>query len=529
MHADLLLTGGMVHTLDPRQPRVEGVAIAGDRIMAVGSSAEMLAYKGPGTRVVNLAGRALVPGFYDAHQHQVYLGLSFRQVDGRASSIQELVARTRERAERQPSGTWIEGSGYDDNKMIERRHPTRWDLDQAAPEHPAFITRTCGHVMVLNSLALAAAGIGRDTPNPPGGSIDRDPQTGELTGVLRESAMELLRRVVPPPSTAELKSAILEAAEANLRLGITSLWEPSVEPNHVQAYRDLEAEGHLPLRVTMAHKKVLRSGEVVALPKPFKGPWLSLVAVKLFQDGGIGPRTAALSEPYVGEPDNRGLLRWPQAELNALVDEVHRAGLRASIHAIGDAAIASTLTALEVALAATPRRDHRHRIEHCGLPLPPLQPRLARLGVILALQPPFLYYDGSVYMRNLGPRRARWLYPMQTLLGLGLTVAGSSDGPVVRDRSPLLGMRTAMIRVSIEGDTVAVEERLTLAQALSLYTLGAAIAGGEESEKGSISPGKLADVVVLGADPAAVHPDELADIPVEMVVVGGQVQVESTI
>ncbi|HBY96221.1 MAG TPA: amidohydrolase [Chloroflexi bacterium] len=525
MHADLIFTRGIVHTLDPRRPRAEAVAVAGDRILDTGSSTEMLAYRGPQTRVVELGGRALLPGFYDAHQHQLYMGLGYRQVNARVPSIREILNQVRARAERQPPGSWIEGAGYDDNKLAERRHLTRHDLDAVAPDHPTFITRTCGHVMALNSAALAAAGIGRETPDPPGGSIDRDLDSGEPTGVVRESAMEWVRRVVPLPSLDQLKLAILEAADVNLRLGITSVWEPSVEPDHVRAYRDLEADGRLPLRVTMAHKKVLRSGEVVPLPQPFSGPWLKLVAVKLFQDGGIGPRTAALTAPYEGEPDNRGLLRWSQAELDAIVHEIHHAGLRVSIHAIGDAAIASALDAIEAALAAQPRADHRHRLEHCGLPLPALQPRLVELGVIPVLQPPFLYFDGGTYVRNLGAKRSRWLYPARTLLHLGLTVAGSSDAPVVRNHSPLLGIRTAMTRVSFDGVSVAPEERVTLDEALQLYTRGAAVAGGEETEKGTITAGKLADLVVLGADPAALPIEELADIPVEMVVVGGEIRI----
>jgi predicted amidohydrolase YtcJ len=527
MHADLVFYGGAVHTMDPGRPQAEAVATAGDRIIAVGATTDVLAHRGPTTLLVNLAGRALVPGFYDAHQHQVYMGLSFREVNARTASIEELVGRVRERALGVPGGTWIQGSGYDDNKMAEHRHPDRWDLDRATADHPVFLTRMCGHVMALNSLALAKAGISRDTPDPAGGGIDRDAQTGEPTGILRETAMEHVRRVVPLPSAAELETAILEAAQLNLSLGITSVWEPSVEPDHVRAYRDLEADGRLPVRVTMAHKKVLRSGEHVPLPRPFRGPWLSLQAIKLFQDGGIGPRTAALSEPYTGEAGNRGLLRWSQAELDALVDEIHRSGLKVSIHAIGDAAIGSAISALEAALAGLPRPDHRHRIEHCGVFLPPLHRRLARLQAIPVVQPSFLYYDGDVYMRNVGPRRSRWIYPILTFLQLGLAVAGSSDGPVVPSHAPLLGIRTALTRRTVQGQIVTPEERLSFTQALSLFTLGAAIADGAEQEKGSISAGKFADLVVLGGDPALVHPEGVAEIPVEMTIVGGRTLFES--
>lgn len=519
--ADLLLRGGVVHTMEPSLPQAEAVAVAGDSILAVGASSDLVAYKGPKTRVIELAGRALLPGFYDAHQHQVYRGLAAQQVNGRTGSIVELVARVRARAAEVPAGTWIEGTGYDDSRLEERRHPNRWDLDEAAPEHPTFITRTCGHVMALNTLALRAAGISASTPDPAGGLIDRDPDTGEPTGVIREKAMEPLRRVVPLPSKVEIMAAIEQTAQANLRAGVTSLWEPSIEPNQLEAYIELEALGRLSIRVTMAHKRILRDGSRVPLPTLRRSDWLSTAGVKLFQDGAIAPRTAALSEPYVEDPSNVGLLILPQSELDELVREIHVAGLQACIHAIGDAAIESALTAIERAMSAAPRPDPRHRIEHCGLPLPWLHERLRRSSVVAVLQPPFVHFHGDVYSRNLGPERARWLYPAHTLEGL-CRIAGSSDGPVVPDCRPLLGMRVAMTRRSSQGTLVAPDEAVGFHEALHMYTLGAAEAAHEEARKGSLAPGKLADLVVLAADPARIEAEELDRVPVEMVFVGGR-------
>ena len=522
--ADLILTGGSVYAMDDSRPGAEAVAISGERLLAVGGSQEILAYKGPGTGVIDLNGRAVVPGFYDAHQHQVYRGLAAHQVDGRAASIEQLIGRVREKARKTPTGSWIEGTGYDDSRFQERRHPNRHDLDVAASDHPVFITRTCGHVMALNSLALCQAGITATTADPDGGRIDRDPGTGEPTGVIRENAMQQLRRVVPLPTKREIITAILETAEANLRAGVTSLWEPSIEPGQLEAYLQLEAEGRLPIRVTMAHKRILRDGSMVPLPGLRRGAWLTTAGVKLFQDGAIAPGTAALSEPYAGDPENRGLLIMPQAELDELVGEIHLAGLQACIHAIGDAAIDSALTAIERARVRDPRPDPRHRIEHCGLPLPWLHDRLRMSGVIAVLQPPFLHFHGDVYSRNLGPGRSRWLYPARTLSGL-CRVAGSSDGPVVPDCRPLLGMKAAMTRRSSSGAQVAPEEAVGFPDALRMYTLGAAIAAGEEQDKGALVPGKLADLVVLGADPARVAPEELDQVPVEMVLLGGQLVV----
>jgi hypothetical protein len=302
------------------------------------------------------------------------------------------------------------------------------------------------------------------------------------------------------------------------------VWEPSIEPDQLEVYRALAANGELPVRVVMAHKKVLRSGEEVPIPPRFTGDWLSLVAVKLFQDGGFGGATAALTSAYTNAPETRGLLVWEQDALNQHARAIHEAGLRISIHAIGDAAIISVLDAIEYAVGDSWSVNYRHRIEHCGLPLPPIPERLKRLNVVVVLQPPFLWNDGDVYMDRVGAERSRWLYPIKTLLDGGVPVAGSSDAPVVPDINPLLGIKTAVTRKAKTGQVVAPEERISVEEAISLYTTRAAYACGEEEFKGSLSVGKVADLVVLGEDPFRVNSDELSAIPIEMVVVNGRVQ-----
>jgi len=519
--ADVIFVGGRIFTLDPVHPRAEAVAVEGGRISAVGSTADVLSQRSARTDVVELRGRTLAPGFYDAHQHQLYAGLARRQVDGRAGGIAELLHRVRSAAAGAAPGSWIEGAGYDERVLAEGRPPTREELDGVAPGHPVLITRTCGHAMIVNSRGLAAAGVDRSTPEPPGGRIGRDRRTREPTGVLHERAMELVRRVVPQPGVDALEAAILDEAEANLRLGITSVWEPSVEPAHVEAYRRLDRDGRLPIRVTMAHKKVLRSGEEVPLPTPFRGPRLSLVAVKLFQDGAIGARTAAVSGGYAGDPENQGVLIWSQPELDTLVAEIHQSGLQVSVHAIGDRAIASALSAIESALASAPRDDHRHRIEHCGLAGGDLVSRIARSGVVPVLQPIFLHFHGDTYLANLTQSAAKTLYPVRSLVERCQAVAGSSDGPVVPDRNPLAGIRTAITRLTVEGRLAAPHEAVALETALALYTTGAAFAAHEETEKGSLSPGKLADLVVLDHDLNAVPPAALGDVGVDLVFVDG--------
>jgi predicted amidohydrolase YtcJ len=520
---DLIFVGSAIYTADASQPRAEAVAVEGNRFVAVGRRDDVLALRSSSTEIVELGKRALVPGFYDAHQHQVYAGLAEAQVDARAGSIEELIERLRRRASAVAPGTWVEANGYDETRFAERRNPTRDDLDRASTEHPILVTRTCGHVMVLNSTALAEAGVDRTTADPDGGHIDRAEEGAEPTGLLRERAMELARRVVQQPGPDALEQAILEAGAANLRLGITSLWEPSVEPPHIETYERLETENRLPLRVTMAQKKVLRSGEAVELAAPYRRPWLSLVGVKLFQDGAIAPRTAALSEPYPDEPSNRGILVWAQEDLDALVEEAHRGGFQVSIHAIGDAAISSALEAIERAVEGQPERRQRHRIEHCGLPLPHLHDRLRQAGIVAVVQPGFLHFHGDVYARNVAADRARWLYPTRTLQALCLGVAASSDGPVIPDRSPLFGMAVAMTRRTAGGAVLGPDEQIGFDEALVLYTRAAAFAASEEERKGSLCPGKLADLVVLPEDPGRMSGDELASLPVETTVVDGRI------
>jgi predicted amidohydrolase YtcJ len=520
---DLIFVGDAIYTADAARPRAEAVAVAGNRLAAVGRRDDVLALRTPRTEIVELGERALVPGFYDAHQHQVYAGLAGAQVDARTASIDELVERLRRRASAVPAGTWVEAGGYDETRFAERRNPTRDDLDRASTQHPILVTRTCGHVMALNSAALAAAGVDRTTSAPEGGHIDRVADGDEPTGLLRERAMELARRVVQQPGADALERAILDAAAVNLRLGITSLWEPSVEPPHIETYERLEAEGRMPLRVTMAQKKVLRSGEAIELAAPYRRPWLSLVGVKLFQDGAIAPRTAALSEPYPDEPDNRGLLIWPQEELDALVEEAHRGGFQVSIHAIGDAAISSALDAIQRAVGHDSDEGRRHRIEHCGLPLPHLHEQLRQARIVAVVQPAFLHFHGDVYARNVAEDRARWLYPTRTLQVLCRGVAGSSDGPVIPDRSPLFGMALARTRRTAGGTVLGTEEQLGFDEALGLYTHAAAFAAEEEEQKGSLAPGKLADLVVLAEDPGRMTGDQLASLDVETTIVDGRV------
>ncbi len=524
MPADLILRNAVIHTMGDAQPTAQALGVKNGRIEWVGASQDASGYRRAGTQVVDLQGQTVLPGFIDAHQHQLYMGLSFRQVNarpGNVASIQDILDRVATRAQELPATRWIEAYGYHDARLAERRDPTRSDLDRAAPVHPVLLTRTCGHVMVVNSQALTLAGIDRNTPDPAGGSLDRDPHTGEPTGILRETAMSMVRRILPPPSATDLRQAVLAGAVVNLRKGITSVWEPSIEPDHLRAYQDLHENQALPIRVVMAHKKVLRSGEEAPLPQPFRTEWLSLKAIKLFQDGGFGAATAALTAPYANKSDTSGHLIWEQAELDERVREVREAGLGISIHAIGDRAILCALGAIEQ-LGEEARQGVLLRIEHCGLPLPPIPEQIKRLRVSAVMQPVFLWFDGDVYAERVGAERARWLYPVRTMLDHDILTAGSSDGPVVPDVNPLLGMYAAATRLSNSSQSIAPEESISVFQALQLYTRYAAEACGEGNHRGRLEPGLAADMVVLEEDPLRVPLGQLPEIPVRRVFVNGQ-------
>ncbi len=380
----------------------------------------------------------------------------------------------------------------------------------------------CEHAITVNSLALALAGITPDTPDPPGGKIDRDAR-GEPTGVLREKALDLVSDVIPPDLPEQLEADIREAGRRYLAAGITSVHDALVDEETYGTYVRLHHKGELPLRVyMMVMPKVLDFLIAAGLPPGFGDHWLRVGPLKIFLDGGIGARTAAQTKPYPGEPNNRGILWLEQEPLNELVQRAHGAGFRIATHAIGDRAIEAILDAYRLALDRAPRPDHRLRIEHLTLPQRDQAARAGRMGLVAAVQPVFIHGAANTYTNNLGQPRAGQVEPYRKLLDAGVVLAGGSDSPVT-PFEPLLGIQAAVTRRVQEGGVMAPEQALTLPKALYMFTMGGAYAAGEEQEKGSLSAGKLADLVVLNQDPFAVPPDELSGIAVEMTVLGGKV------
>ncbi len=531
MQADLILTNGNVITMDDDRPRAGAVAVWRGLIVAVGDEAEARRYEGPGTRRIDLAGQTVLPGLIEGHAHPCAYGQALRELDLRAvtaPSIAAILAAVAERAERTPDGGWIAGRGYDDTKLAERRHPTRRELDRIAPHHPVYLTRTCGHLAVANSAALALVGYGRDTPDPVGGRLGRD-ERGELTGLVAENAMLLFRALARDLTPEAAREDIRRAARAYLALGVTS-WQDagSRGPVDLHAYQELAREGALPVRTyAMVRPEERWLIGAAGLSHGLSiGDRFTVGPSKLFMDGSGGGRTAGVFEPYRDEPDNFGITNMPQEELDAAVLEGAREGWQIAVHAIGDRAITMVLDAYERALARHPRPDHRWRIEHCGLMNAERLGRMRRLGVLAAPQPTFITELGDSYIVAFGHDRLTCTYPLKSFFDWGIVASGSSDAPVCSP-DPRVGLYAAVTRRTERGDTYAPDERITIEQALRMYTINAAYTAFEEGRKGSIAPGKLADFTVLGADPTAIAPDELLTLPVNMTIVGGEVAYEA--
>ena len=516
----ILFTNGLIHTLDPRQPQTDALLVGADgRIAALGGAA-----LAAGAQRIDLRGRTLIPGFNDAHVHIWKLGLLLtRQVVANraaAPDIPAIAAKFRAKAAALPPGTWITGRGYNEAELPERRHLTRADLDAASSEHPIALTRTCGHMIVANSLALRLAGITRDTPNPPGGVVVRDAD-GEPTGLLQETAMGLLTRVIPEPSDAEMAEAIAAANQHQLSLGITSATDPLLTPAHVRVYRQMEREGRLAVRVNgLPIRRPDGGTETLPLPERFISERLRIDTVKFFGDGGLSGATAAISTPYkiTGET---GVLRFDTDELRELMWEAHAAGFRIGTHAIGDVTLDQVIGLYEDIQQRQPRPELRHRIEHLGLPSADHLRRCRALNVIAVPQTVFLPALGASFRRYLPDEFVPRCYPVRAMLDAGLTVALSSDAPVVPDDNPLLGMKAALDRLDPNGQPIAPDQAITAAEALWGYTMGGAVASGDALYTGSLTVGKWADIAVLSGDPLTTPPERLLEIHVEQTYVGG--------
>lgn len=507
----MILSHATVRTMDPHQPRAEAVALRHGRIVAVGSDAEVLPLRGHGTTIVSCQGAALLPGFIDAHLHlrsyvSTLLGIDCRPPAVR--SIHDLQTVLHDEARRRPPGCWLVGHGYDDFALAERRHPTRWDLDAVTPQHPVRLAHRSRHAWVCNSLALAQLGITDAFVPPPGGMVQRDPVSGQPTGLLIDMDGYLRSHLSPSIDPEAFRQGVRRASHALLAAGVTAVLDASVS-NDLAAYRAFRAwtaDGDLAVRI---------------------GLLLGASALDEAVAGGanIGEAESACRVQgfKIRLDEGTGALYPPQEVVNAQVWQAHRRGYPVAMHVLEPSALVSALHAVRLAQERWPRRDVRHRLEHAALCPEACLDELADLGVAVVTQPAFLWHHGPRYAAEIDPAQQPWLYRVRSLLDRGIPVAGSSDAPVVPPR-PLEGIATAVTRRSADGQVIAPAERVDVETALWLFTQGAAWACGWDAEVGSITPGKRADMVLLEADPAGVAVHDIPHIPVQMTMVDGVVR-----
>ncbi|MDB5656430.1 MAG: amidohydrolase [Tardiphaga sp.] len=513
----------------------EAIAVASGHVMATGTAAAIAELAGPETRVIDLAGRVAIPGLNDAHMHLLPLGLTMTEINLRpetgANSIGEILRRVAEQAKTAKPGEWINGRGYDHNELAEGRHPTAEELDQVAPNNPVYLKRTCGHVGVINTQAMRAAGIGHNTPSPDGGMIER--RDNRLTGLIAERALRLIVEAAPKPSAERLRDAIDRASRFMLSQGFTSVMDAAVGMaagmDEIAAYEQMAKDGTLPLRVWVciygntdgigdeAHAAGYRFGREVGR--------LRYGAMKVFGDGSAGGLTAAMSEPYlVGDPANRGIFCYSDKEMHDYLAHYHGLGYQLAIHAIGDAAIEQVLSGMEK--AATPENPivgRRHRIEHCGFLSDGQIARMAAAGIDPVPQPVFMYEFGDLYITNLGQERTDVAYPMRKWVDAGLHPAASSDAPV-STTDPFKNLFTMTTRMSNRHTVLGAAQKLSMEEAVHAYTYYGAYTQFAEERVGRLVPGQLADIAVLSQDIFACAPDVLEkNTQCDLTLLGGEV------
>lgn len=528
--AELVLRNGKVWC-GLQEGVAQAVAIWRGLVLATGSDAEIEPLIGPATRVLDLGGRLATPGLNDAHLHLLPLGLAMAEVDVRpavAPRLEILLGKIGEAARQAGPGHWVLARGYDQSRLDTGRHPLRAELDAAAPDNPVWLVRTCGHLAVANSRALALAGIDETTPSPPGGLIER--RDGRLTGLLAENGRDRVKAVLPEPGGEDLVAAIERAGRYCLSLGVTSVMDAAVGMRsgfrEICAYNTARRTGRLPVRTYQC----LLGGEGGIVEQAFAAGLVSGAGddmlmtgcVKIFTDGSAGGRTAAMSEPYLGDPDNRGILCLSDAGLDAHVLDYHQKGYQLAIHAIGDAAIEQVLRAYEKAFELLPAPGRRHRIEHCGFASDGQIARMKTIGIEPVPQPVFLRDFGDLYRDVLGEERPAGSYPMRRWTSAGMRPAASTDAPVC-DVDPFPNIHTMVTRRTAGGTVIGGQERLDPAEALSAYTLNGAFVSHCEDRKGRLVPGQLADIAVFSRDMLSGEPEAILETVCDITILGGRI------
>ena len=533
--ADTIITHGKVFTLDSRHPWAQAVAVAGTKIVSVGEDAEIEKLRGPGTKVVDAGGRLVLPGFVDCHIHFLDGSLSLGRVNLEgAKDASDIQQRLRDYAAKHPGKDWVLGRGWTYAMFGAEALPHKKYLDEVFPDRPAFLEGYDGHTYWANSKALSVAGITNETPDPPNGVIVRDAKTHEATGALKESAQRLVAEVVPKPSRSENLTALRAGIKWSNEHGLTRVHSAGGDFEYLDLYDELRREGQQTLRFYIAYflnPPELRSQDIDAIEaarKKFHDEWIDTNVVKMMVDGVVESHTAAMLEPYSDDPSTKGKLFWDPAKYTAAVAELDKRGLQLFTHAIGEYGVRTALDAYAHAEQVNHTNDRRPRIEHIETITAADIPRFGKIGVIASMQPLHSYPDNNtleVWARNAGPDRASRAWAWKSISNAGGRLAFGSDWPVVT-LNPWEGIQTAVTRQTTDGKPEAgfvPEQRLSVAETIRGYTLGAAYAGRREKTAGSIEPGKLADVIIVSQNLFEIDPRRIAETKVLTTIVGGRV------
>ena len=520
---DLILFNGNFWTVNPRQPRAQAVAISGGRFLAIGSNSEVLALASGSARKIDLGGKTVLPGFIDAHSHPAEAGLShLRMVDCDRRSIAEILKALSERAAKTPPGEWVLGFKYDDTKTAEGRPLTREELDAAVPAHPVFVEHRGGHTAWSNTLAIQKAGLDDKTSDPQGGQYDHDPATGRLTGHVREHGKDAFLRAIPSSFTRDdHREGVKLIAKMMSRTGVTSVTDALGSPDGLRAYQEARDAGELSLRVYchIFHEymdQMLAAGIKTGLGDE----WVRVGAQKTICDGSISERTARLSQPYIGRPNDFGIIVTSEEELYQQARKAHAAGWQLGTHANGDVGIDITLRVYERLQKELPRRDPRYRLEHCTVVNDGLVQRIKALGAIPTPFSTYAYYHGEK-MKEYGAERVNHMFALRSFIDAGIRPTQASDYPP-GPFEPMMALQSEVTRADTKGNVWGPQQRITLEEAIRVGTINGAYASYEENLKGSIEPGKLADLVVLGRDVFKEDPFQVVNIPIERTMAGGK-------
>ncbi|MFL5599016.1 MAG: amidohydrolase [Gemmatimonadaceae bacterium] len=531
--ADLVLINGRIYTVDNARPVVSALAVRGGRVAFIGSDAEAKALANPSTTVIDLKGAAVVPGFVDAHAHLLGLGTTLQRVNLAGSpSYDDVIARVKAWARDVAPGAWILGRGWDQNRWPTKEFPSHEALSSAFPNNPVALTRIDGHALLANAKAMQLAGVNASTPDPRGGRIIRL-ASGAPSGVFVDNAQSLITRAIPSATKADKRKAILAAvAEAN-RWGLTGVHDAGEDVETVGIYEELARAGSYNLRNYVMLSDPGEPGSPATLRNPYiqRGPQSALYdghlwirAIKLYADGALGSRGAALLEPYSDEPTNSGLLVSRPEHIRAWADSALRRGFQVNVHAIGDRGNRIVLDAFDSALKKSPKADHRFRIEHAQVLSPSDIPRFARLGVIPSMQATHQTSDMRWAEARVGPQRIRGAYAWRSLLNTGVVIPNGTDFPV-EEVNPLLTFHAAVTRQDPTNWPAGgwyPEQKMTREEALLSMTIWPAYAGFQESILGSLTPGKYADFVVLDRDIMSVPDTEILGARVMSTWIGGK-------